>query len=172
MYSAALSMKCDVLFMFIRGSPARWPDGALRRERHVRLVEPWRADARRNRLPIVKPYVAMALTGQCDSRLHHRWIGELPDRRISGQLRNSRLRSTVSAGAACSSYRGCMRLRLDKSACAGHALCNGFDEELFPLDDSGYSEFEDRELAPAEVDAAQRAAQTCPEAALLLEDGA
>ena len=65
-----------------------------------------------------------------------------------------------------------MKMRLNKPACAGHALCNGFDEELFPLDDSGYSLVEEHELAPAEIDVAQRAAQTCPEGALLLEDGA
>lgn len=62
-----------------------------------------------------------------------------------------------------------MRLRLDKSACAGHALCNGIDEDLFPLDDAGYSLVEERELAPSEIDIAQRAAQACPEAALMLE---
>lgn len=62
-----------------------------------------------------------------------------------------------------------MKLRLNKPACAGHALCNGFDEDLFPLDDEGYSLVEERELAPAEVDVARRAAQTCPEAALILD---
>jgi ferredoxin len=65
-----------------------------------------------------------------------------------------------------------MKMRLNKSACAGHALCNGIDGDLFPLDDSGYSLVEEHELAPAEVDVARRAAQSCPEAALLLEDGA
>lgn len=32
-----------------------------------------------------------------------------------------------------------MKIRLDRSLCAGHAQCYAVDPDLFPLDDDGYS---------------------------------
>ncbi|AMO62945.1 ferredoxin [Mycolicibacterium phlei] len=62
-----------------------------------------------------------------------------------------------------------MRIRLDKSACAGHALCHGVDARLFPLDDDGYSALRDHEVSPSDEAAARLGVQSCPEQALHLD---
>ena len=63
-----------------------------------------------------------------------------------------------------------MRLRLERSACAGHALCNGIDEKLFPLDDDGYSALEPHDVLPDEEKHARAGVESCPERALSLEN--
>lgn len=62
-----------------------------------------------------------------------------------------------------------MRLSVNKSACAGHALCNAVAEELFPLDDDGYFALEPREVAAADEQRARDGVASCPESALTLE---
>jgi ferredoxin len=65
-----------------------------------------------------------------------------------------------------------MQIHLVSGKCAGHALCHGVDEYLFPIDDEGYSTVEDRELGPDEVDAAREGVAVCPEGALqIVESG-
>ncbi len=63
-----------------------------------------------------------------------------------------------------------MKIRLDSSRCAGHALCNAISDELFPLDDSGYSILQDREVAPGDEELTRLGAEACPEGALVLEE--
>jgi ferredoxin len=63
-----------------------------------------------------------------------------------------------------------MRVRLDKSACAGHALRNSIDPELFPIDDGGYSIVEPHEVRPADEERTRQGVASCPERALLLDD--
>ncbi len=63
-----------------------------------------------------------------------------------------------------------MRIRLDKDACVGHALCHAADPTLFPIDDDGYSSLDVTEVADADVDRARRGVGACPERALLLEE--
>ena len=41
-----------------------------------------------------------------------------------------------------------MTVRLEQSRCVGHAQCYAVDPELFPIDDSGYSILEEREVIP------------------------
>ncbi|MBX5486474.1 MULTISPECIES: ferredoxin [Mycolicibacterium] len=62
-----------------------------------------------------------------------------------------------------------MRLRVDRSACMGHALCNAVSDELFPLDDEGYTALQDRDIAPEDEPLVRRAVDSCPERALTLE---
>lgn len=62
-----------------------------------------------------------------------------------------------------------MRVRVDRSICAGHALCNGIDENLFPLDDEGYSALEPHEVSPGDEEHAVIGVQSCPEHALSLD---
>jgi ferredoxin len=64
-----------------------------------------------------------------------------------------------------------MKLRVDKSVCAGHALCNGIDERLFPLDDDGYSSLEPHDVGSDEEDVVRAGVASCPESALFLENG-
>ena len=63
-----------------------------------------------------------------------------------------------------------MKIRLDSSRCAGHALCNGISDELFPLDDCGYSVLELREVAPGDEQLTRMGVEACPEGALILEE--
>ncbi|WP_123026797.1 ferredoxin [Mycolicibacterium stellerae] len=63
-----------------------------------------------------------------------------------------------------------MKVRLEKSACAGHALCHGVDEDLFPLDDDGYSALRDHDVAPADEQRTRLGVASCPESALIVED--
>jgi ferredoxin len=66
---------------------------------------------------------------------------------------------------------GCgVKIRLDKSACAGHALCNSVDAALFPLDDDGYSVVEAHDVRPADEQLTREGADVCPERALVIED--
>jgi ferredoxin len=63
-----------------------------------------------------------------------------------------------------------MKVRVDKSACAGHALCYGVDAELFPLDGDGYSALEPRDEQPADEQRVRNGVASCPERALFLDD--
>ncbi len=62
-----------------------------------------------------------------------------------------------------------MQLRLQPERCAGHALCQAIDAELFPLDDAGYSTLEQQQVTPALEGTARRAVAICPEQALVLD---
>jgi len=61
-----------------------------------------------------------------------------------------------------------VRLNLQQSRCAGHALCNAVDPELFPIDDSGYSTVHCRDIGPDEEPLARQGVQACPEVALAI----
>ena len=63
-----------------------------------------------------------------------------------------------------------VKVHLDAAKCTGHAQCFAVDGELFPIDDSGYSCLEPREVAPCDVAATREAADTCPEGAIIIED--
>lgn len=61
-----------------------------------------------------------------------------------------------------------MRIVVDKALCSGHAQCNAVDEDLFPVDDLGYSVAEGE--VPQELeDVAARGAAACPEQAIRLD---
>lgn len=62
-----------------------------------------------------------------------------------------------------------MKVRLDSSRCAGHALCNAVDPNLFPLDDCGYSILEPHDVLPAQEALTREGVEACPEGALFLE---
>jgi len=61
-----------------------------------------------------------------------------------------------------------MRIHVDQSKCAGHALCNAVDPELLPLDDRGYSVLESQDVTPDNEQIFRDAADACPEVALIL----
>lgn len=64
-----------------------------------------------------------------------------------------------------------MKVRLERSKCAGHALCHGVDPDLFPIDDEGYSTLESFDVDAADEAAVRAGVESCPELALILEDG-
>jgi len=63
-----------------------------------------------------------------------------------------------------------MKVRLDQSKCVGHAQCYAVDPELFPIDDSGYSILEDREVEPGDEQVTWNGAAACPELAITIEE--
>lgn len=64
-----------------------------------------------------------------------------------------------------------MKVRLEQSKCVGHAQCYAVDEDLFPIDDSGYSTLEDHEVRPEDEQRVREGVAACPELALVLEEG-
>jgi len=64
-----------------------------------------------------------------------------------------------------------MKIRADASICQGHALCAGVDEELFPLDDQGYSALTTwAEVPTGQEGTARLGRDSCPERAIVIED--
>lgn len=62
-----------------------------------------------------------------------------------------------------------MKVRLEQSRCVGHAQCYAVDPNLFPIDESGYSILEEREVRPEDEELTRDGVASCPEMALILE---
>jgi ferredoxin len=62
-----------------------------------------------------------------------------------------------------------VKVRLEQAKCVGHAQCYAVDPELFPIDDSGYSILEARDVRPGDEQATRDGVAACPELALILE---
>lgn len=58
---------------------------------------------------------------------------------------------------------------MDKALCSGHAQCNVVDEDLFPVDDLGYSEVSDGRVPAGQEQVAQRGVAACPERAITIQ---
>lgn len=64
-----------------------------------------------------------------------------------------------------------MRVYVDPDRCQGHTLCNMAAPDVFHLrDEDGHSYVAVSEFTPAVIEAAKRAASTCPEQAIVVED--
>jgi ferredoxin len=63
-----------------------------------------------------------------------------------------------------------MKVRLEQPKCVGHAQCYAVDPDLFPIDDSGYSILEEREVRREDEQLTRDGVAACPELALILED--
>jgi ferredoxin len=61
-------------------------------------------------------------------------------------------------------------MSLNRSKCAGHALCYTVAPELFPLDDEGYSILQPRVVAESDEQRARDGVAACPEGALSLDE--
>ena len=69
-----------------------------------------------------------------------------------------------------SSEGGLVKVRLEQAKCVGHAQCYAVDPELFPIDDSGYSILEARDVRPEDEEVTRDGVAACPELALILEE--
>ena len=65
--------------------------------------------------------------------------------------------------------RGVVKVHLEQSKCVGHAQCYAVDPDLFPIDDSGYSTLEAREVDAEDEQAIRDGVAACPELALVLD---
>jgi ferredoxin len=64
-----------------------------------------------------------------------------------------------------------MRVSVDENLCQGHTLCNMTAPDVFHLrEEDGHSYVAVTEFTPEVMAAARRAAQTCPEQAIVVED--
>ena len=63
-----------------------------------------------------------------------------------------------------------MKVHLEKSRCVGHAQCYAVDPDLFPLDESGYSTLEARDVRTEDEQLTRDGVAACPELALILEE--
>jgi ferredoxin len=63
-----------------------------------------------------------------------------------------------------------MKVRLAQAKCVGHAQCYAVDPDLFPIDDSGYSTLERREVKPEDEQLTRDGVAACPELALVIEE--
>ncbi|MCV6983842.1 ferredoxin [Mycolicibacterium pulveris] len=61
-----------------------------------------------------------------------------------------------------------MRVSVDRTRCAGHAVCLIHAPAIFDIDDDGYSVVLDP--TPSDIAAARRAEENCPERAINLEE--
>jgi ferredoxin len=63
-----------------------------------------------------------------------------------------------------------MKIRIDNEACTGHGRCYSLSPALFEPDDDGVGQVIDEEVPPEREVDARRAAASCPERAVILED--
>jgi ferredoxin len=64
-----------------------------------------------------------------------------------------------------------VKVRIDETRCQGHGLCSFGAPEVFRLrDDDGHSEVVEITLTPELEDKARRAAEGCPEQAIVIDE--
>jgi ferredoxin len=63
-----------------------------------------------------------------------------------------------------------MKVRLDRSKCAGHAQCHAVDPNLFPIDDEGFSILAEHTVQPGDEATTRMGVAACPERALIIEE--
>ena len=64
-----------------------------------------------------------------------------------------------------------MRAYVDEALCQGHTLCSMAAPDVFKLrDDDGHAYVAVTDFTPEVIAAARRAASTCPEQAIVVED--
>lgn len=59
-----------------------------------------------------------------------------------------------------------MKIIVKRSLCSGHARCASVAPEVFELNDDGYIDMDDFDVAAGQEDAARKGARACPERAL------
>lgn len=66
-----------------------------------------------------------------------------------------------------------MKIRVDRDICSGQARCNALAPQVFHLDDEGYNDTGDTEVAEEDLAQASRGALACPENAITIvgDDG-
>jgi ferredoxin len=64
-----------------------------------------------------------------------------------------------------------VKIRVDRPRCEAHGQCNLVSDELFPLDDQGYSSIPDvgQDVPADDEDMAEEGVYNCPARALALE---
>jgi ferredoxin len=64
-----------------------------------------------------------------------------------------------------------MKVRVDEALCQGHTMCNMTAPDIFHLrDEDGHAYVAVDELTPEQEELARKAAASCPEQAIIVED--
>ena len=63
-----------------------------------------------------------------------------------------------------------MKIRLDRTRCAGHAQCYAIDPDIFPIDDEGFCIMEEHTVSPEQEALTRDGAAACPELALIITE--
>ena len=63
-----------------------------------------------------------------------------------------------------------MKIRINKTACVGHARCAAIAPELFVLNDDGYIAVTEIDVPPGQEALARRGARACPERIIVVEE--
>lgn len=64
-----------------------------------------------------------------------------------------------------------VRVSVDNDICEAHGQCNSVDDELFTLDDDGYSDIgEGKEVPAGKEDLAEQGVEVCPVLALRIDE--
>ena len=63
-----------------------------------------------------------------------------------------------------------MKIKVDRTICAGHALCAARAPDLYSLDDDGFCNADEVQVPPGREEAARLGAAVCPEKAITLHD--
>jgi ferredoxin len=63
-----------------------------------------------------------------------------------------------------------MKIRINKSACVGHARCAAIAPDIFALDDDGYIAVEEIDVPAGQEALARRGARACPERIITVEE--
>ena len=63
-----------------------------------------------------------------------------------------------------------MRVTVDKTKCTGHARCNVFGPDVYPLDELGEVAITEADVPPELEAQAQEGAANCPEGAITVVD--
>lgn len=61
-----------------------------------------------------------------------------------------------------------MKVRIDKDKCQGHTRCNMTAPEIFKIDSNGFGYVENETVPPGIEAKARRAAEGCPEQAIIV----
>jgi ferredoxin len=61
-------------------------------------------------------------------------------------------------------------IRVNRSICAGHALCAARSALLYTLDDQGFSTADGTAVLADQLEEARRGAKSCPERAITIEE--
>jgi ferredoxin len=64
-----------------------------------------------------------------------------------------------------------VRLRIDRDRCTGHGRCYDLAPDLITDDDDGYGRVVVEDPGESQLDAARRAVNSCPERAVVLDEG-
>jgi ferredoxin len=63
-----------------------------------------------------------------------------------------------------------VKIIVDSARCTGHGRCHAVAAAVYELDEDGFSTADGQTVSTEQLEAAERGANACPEAAIVLEE--